>query len=123
MVFACLAPVRSHGGGTVEVTGSHRLTGPGGRYAGRRSADVRVRLAEDHRWFRDLWTAGQEPDRTDRLLGSSSVLDGSELRIEELTGDPGDAFVMNPRLLHAVAPNCLDTPRMMLLQFLEPSAT
>jgi hypothetical protein len=25
---------------------------------------------------------------------------------------------MHPRLLHVVAPNSLDTPRMMLLQFL-----
>jgi hypothetical protein len=120
VVFACLAPVRPHGGGTVVVTGSHRLTRPGGRYGGSRSAEVRARLAADHPWFRDLWTPGPEPDRTERLLGSGSVVDGVELRIEELTGDPGDAFVMDPGLLHAVAPNSLGTPRLMLLQFLEP---
>ena len=121
VVFACLAPVRPCGGGTLVVVGSHRLTRAGGRYAGLRSADVRVRLADDHCWFRDLCTPGQEPDRTERLLGSSSVIDGVELWIEELTGETGDAFVMDPRLLHAVAPNSLDTPRLMLLQFIEPS--
>jgi hypothetical protein len=123
VAFACLAPVRRHGGGTLVVTGSHALTRAGGRYGGLRSADVRVRLAEDNAWFRDLWTPGREPDRTERLLGSSSVIDGFELRIEELTGDTGDAFLMSPRLLHAVAPNSLDTPRLMLLQFLELSTT
>jgi hypothetical protein len=122
VVFACLAPVRPHGGGTVVVTGSHRLTHASGRYEGLRSADVRVRLADDHPWFRDLWTPSQEPDRTERLLGSSRVIDGFTLRIEELTGDTGDAFVMNPRLLHAVAPNSL-APRLMLLQFIEQSTT
>jgi len=123
VIFACLAPVRPHGGGTLVVTGSHRLTRAGGRYAGLRSADVRVRLADDHLWFRDLWTSSQEPERTERLLGSSSVLDGVDLRIEELTGATGDAFAMDPRILHAVAPNSLDTPRLMLLQFLERSTT
>jgi hypothetical protein len=123
VVFAFLASVRPRGGGTVVVTGSHRLTRADGRYAGLRSAEVRVRLAEDDPWFRDLWTPSQEPDRTERLLGSSSVVDGVELRIEELAGDTGDAFVMSPRLLHAVAPNSLDTPRLMLLQFIEESTT
>jgi Phytanoyl-CoA dioxygenase (PhyH) len=122
VVFACLAPVRPHDGGTLVVTGSHRLTGAGGRYAGLRSADVRVRLTDDHPWFRDLSSSGPEPDRTERLLGSGTVVDGVELRIEELTGEPGDAFVVDPRLLHAVAPNCLDAPRLMLLQFIDGPA-
>jgi hypothetical protein len=122
VVFACLAPVRSHGGGTLVVTGSHQLTTPGSRYAGLRSVDVRARLTDDHPWFRDLWTGGGEPDRTERLLGSSVLVDGVDLRIEELAGDTGDAFLMQPGLLHAVAPNTLDTPRLMLLQFLEGPA-
>lgn len=122
VVFACLAPVRPRGGGTLVVPGSHRLTGAGGRYAGLRSADVRVRLADDHPWFRELWTSGPEPGRTERLLGSGTVVDGVELRIEELTGDSGDAFVVDPRLLHAVAPNCLEAPRLMLLQFIDGPA-
>jgi Phytanoyl-CoA dioxygenase (PhyH) len=121
VLFACLAAVRSRGGGTLVVTGSHRLTAPGRRYAGLRSADVRARLAGDHPWFRDLLTRGDEPARTERLLSSGSRIDGADLRIDELAGDAGDVFVMHPRLLHAVAPNALDVPRLMLLQFIEGS--
>jgi hypothetical protein len=119
VVFACLAPVRPEGGGTLVVTGSHRLTGAGGRYAGLRSAQVRDRLAADSAWFRDLLTPGDEPDRTARLLGSSCPVDCVELEIAELTGQAGDVVLMHPRLLHAVAPNALDTPRVMLLHFLQ----
>jgi hypothetical protein len=121
VVFVCLAPVEPYGGGTLVVTGSHRLTGGAGRYAGIRSADVRPRLAGDHPWFRNLFGRGPEPDRTQRLIGSGVQVDGVELRIRQLTGAPGDTFFVDPRLLHAVAPNSLDTPRLMLLQFLGPA--
>lgn len=118
VVFACLAPVRPGGGGTVVVRGSHRLTGAGSRYAGLRSAQVRGRLAADSPWLRDLLSPDVEPARTRRLLRSGCTLDGTDLALAELTGDAGDAFLMHPRLLHAVAPNAVDGPRLMLLQFL-----
>ena len=119
VVFACLAPVPPGGGGTLVVTGSHRLTAAGSRYSGLRSAQVRDRLAADHPWFRDLLTDGDEPDRTERLLGTTYKIDDTELGLTELTGDTGDAFLMHPRLMHAVAPNALDAPRLMLLHFVE----
>ena len=117
VAFACLAPVLPQGGGTLVVAGSHRLTEPGTRYAGLRSAEVRDRVAADHPWFRDLLTPNREPDRTARLLAGTCLVDGIALEILELTGDTGDAFLMHPRLMHAVASNALGTPRLMLLQF------
>ena len=117
VVFGCLAPVEPRGGGTLAVTGSHRLAAPEGPYGGLRSAQVCARLAVDHPWFRDLLTPGAEPERTERLLGSRYVVDRSPLLIAELTGRTGDVVVMHPRLLHAVAPNALCMPRLMLLQF------
>jgi hypothetical protein len=120
VVFACLAPVRPGGGGTLVVTGSHRLTGAGRPYSRLRSAHVRDRLAADHPWFHDLLTAGDEPDRTARLLGTRCQIGDAELALAELTGDAGDVFLMHPRLLHAVAANTRNTPRLMLLQFVQP---
>jgi ectoine hydroxylase-related dioxygenase (phytanoyl-CoA dioxygenase family) len=122
VVFAVLAPLRPQGGGTLVVTGSHRLTPPDGRYAGLRSAQVRDRLAAERPWFRDVCTPGAEPQRTARLLGSTHVADGVPLEVRELTGGTGDVFLMHPRSLHAVAPNALDAPRLMLLHFVQGQA-
>jgi ectoine hydroxylase-related dioxygenase (phytanoyl-CoA dioxygenase family) len=121
VVFAHLAPMRPRGGGTLVVTGSHRLTTPSGPQVGSvpvRSHDVKAYLSTVHPWLRDLWHTGADTDRTDRCLTAGAVIDGVHVRVEELTGEPGDAVIMHPRLLHAMAPNSLHTPRMMLLQFL-----
>jgi hypothetical protein len=121
VVFAFLAPVAAGGGGTLVVTGSQRLSAPEGRYAGLRSMELRERLSAEHPWFHALFTPSEEPERTERLLGSTYAVDGALMHIVELTGVPGDVVLMDPRVLHAVAPNALDTPRLMVLQFLQPS--
>ena len=121
VVFAHLARVRSRGGGTLVVTGSHHLTtprGPGRGTAPVRSAEVKAHLGRVHPWLRELWTAGDRTDRIRRYLERGAVIDGVPVRVEELTGEPGDVLVMHPRVLHAVAPNSRTTPRLMLLQFL-----
>lgn len=121
VVFAHLAPVRPGGGGTLVVSGSHRLTAPSGPQAGNapvRSRDVKAHLGTMHPWFRDLWNGDGDTDRVHRYLTEGADIDGVQVRVEELTGEPGDAVIMHPRLLHVVAPNSLDAPRIMLLQFL-----
>jgi ectoine hydroxylase-related dioxygenase (phytanoyl-CoA dioxygenase family) len=37
-----------------------------------------------------------------------------ELRVIEMTGEPGDVLLAHPRLLHAGAKNCTSVPRLML---------
>lgn len=120
-VFAHLAPVEPRGGGTLVVTGSHRLTTPSGPRVGNapvRSHEVKAHLSTVHPWFRGLWSTGGDTDRIYRYLTAGAVIDGVHVQVEELTGEPGDAVIMHPRLLHVVAPNTLPAPRMMLLQFL-----
>ena len=120
-VFAHLVPVRPRGGGTLVITGSHRLTTPAGPEAANapvRSREVKAYLSTLHPWLRDLWSAGGDAGRIHRYLTAGAVIDGVEVRVEELTGEPGDAVIMHPRLLHVAAPNTLDSPRLMLLQFL-----
>jgi hypothetical protein len=65
-----------------------------------------------------LWHTDGDTDRIHRYLTAGAVIDRVHVRVEELTGEPRDAVIMHPRLLHAVAPNSLHTPRMMLLKFL-----
>jgi hypothetical protein len=103
------------------ITGSHQLTTPAAPQAGNapvRSHDMKVHLSPLHPWLRDLWKADNDTDRTHRYLTAGADIGGVPVRVEELAGEPGDAVIMHPRLLHVVAPNTLHTPRMMLLQFL-----
>lgn len=41
------------------------------------------------------------------------LVDGVDVRVVELTGEPGDLVVMHPWLLHNISMNVADTPRMM----------
>lgn len=121
VVFAHLAPVRPQGGGTLVITGSHQLTTPAGPRAGNapvRSHEVKAYLSTVHPWLRDLWKGDGDTGRIHRYLTAGADIDGVHVRVEELTGEPGDAVIMHPRLLYVVAPNSLPAPRMMLLQFL-----
>jgi ectoine hydroxylase-related dioxygenase (phytanoyl-CoA dioxygenase family) len=47
---------------------------------------------------------------------------GVPLQVEEMTGQPGDLYLMHPRALHAGAPNATDQPRLVLSQFVLPKA-
>ena len=99
-VFAHLAPVRPGGGGTLVVTGSHRLTTPSGPRAGNvpvRSGEVKAYLRTVHPWLRDLWHTGGDTDRIHRYMTAGAVIDGVHVRVEELTGEPGDAVIMHPQ--------------------------
>jgi hypothetical protein len=117
-VFVLLQPVQPHGGGTLFVAGAHRvamaLAGKGGPPVP--SAKMRERLRSDHPWFARLWyTPG---DDVRGLLEDRARVHGVEVRVEEMTGDAGDVFVMHPFMLHGAAHNALEQPRMMLAQSL-----
>lgn len=113
--------MRPRGGGTLVIAGSHRLTTPAGPQADNapvRSGEVKAHLRTLRPWLNDLWNPGGDTERIYRYLAAGAVINGVHVRVEELTGEPGDAVIMHPRLLHVMAPNGLQTPRMMLLQFL-----
>ncbi len=113
--FTFLEPVRPGGGGTLYVAGSHRLAlemdrAPDGSVL--RSADIRKRLAADHPWFARLLAT---PGVGYRALMNVDALAGRRtVRLEEMTGAPGDVILMHPAVLHAPAHNALDHPRLMV---------
>lgn len=110
-MFAYLTPVRAGGGGTLILTGSHRLAA---RTPGIRSRDFKRDLASRSEWFRDLVRPVPGDDRVTRFMDDGTVIDGVALRVVELTGEPGDVVLWHPSLLHAIAPNCSTQPRFML---------
>jgi ectoine hydroxylase-related dioxygenase (phytanoyl-CoA dioxygenase family) len=105
-LFAFLDVVEPRGGGTLVVAGSHRLLNQGRVIL---AAEMRQLLCREA-YFRDLYADG--PDRA-RLLGRVGAVGDVELEVVELTGAPGDAYLTDLRLLHTVAPNASDRPRLM----------
>lgn len=120
--FAFLDQVRPRGGGTLVLTGSHRLVAPylddGEAF---RMPRVRAALAA-HPWLRELWEPGHGGDRIQRYMRDGTVVDGVPLRVIELTGEPGDVVLMHSDCFHAAAPNRLAEPRMMLTEMIAERA-
>jgi hypothetical protein len=116
--FVLLAPLQPRGGGTVVVTGSHRVLQQSAPGRTMRSADAVRELRERETWFRDLADSSL-PNRSDRLMEEGAIVDGVPVRVVEMTGEPGDVFFMHPSLMHAFSTNAADQVRMMLTQWVE----
>lgn len=113
--------VRPRGGGTLVLTGSHRLVAPylslGETF---RLDRVRTLLAA-HPWLRGLWKPGDGGDRIQRYMNDGTIIDGVPLRVVELTGEPGEVILMHSDTFHAAAPNRLTEPRTMLTEMVSPN--
>lgn len=109
-IFACLDTVATGGGGTLAVTGSHRLLNEGVRIS---SGDLRKRLKREP-YFAELMS--NNPDDRLRFMRAVGHVGDVELQVVEMTGEAGDVYFMDLRMLHTVAPNALQTPRLMLTQ-------
>jgi hypothetical protein len=109
-MFTFLSTVAPGGGGTLVVTGSHRLLNESRRIS---SKQLKKRLKREP-YFRDLMSKNL-PDRHRFIRECSSVGD-VELQVVELHGEPGDVIFMDMRILHTLAPNATRVPRIMVTQ-------
>jgi hypothetical protein len=55
-------------------------------------------------------------DRVAHFLGAAHAADGIPLRVAELIGEPGDAILCHPLLLHVASHDVGDAPRFMRSQ-------
>jgi len=109
-LFACLDAVEPGGGGTVAVAGSHLLLNEGRVIR----AQELGRLLRRRAFFRELYSdAPAEAEDRLRLLNRLGGAGDVALELVELCGAPGDAYLVDLRVLHAAAPNASDRPRMM----------
>jgi hypothetical protein len=110
-IFTFLNSVDPGGAAPLAVAGSHRLLNDRG---GIRSKDIRRGLVT-HPFFRDFYidVRGALSDR-DAFLGRRARMDGVEVGLVEMTGQPGDVWLMDLRTLHASAPNTSNVPRLMM---------
>ena len=122
VAFTFVGQVRPRGGGTLVLSGSHHLTWKlcqrSGGFA--ETSEMKTALTDESPWFADLWGgAVSSPGRLHEYLERGVVVDGIEIGVVELCGDHGDVVLMNPRCLHAPAPNTNAVPRLMLSDFLD----
>jgi hypothetical protein len=120
-VFVVLAPLAPQGGGTVVVTGSHRLLRRLAAQTGKRlrSAQAKRLLCAEQHWFAALASRDATAERTARFMMEGCDIQGVHVQVTEMTGDPGDVYFMHPCLLHAPALNVQQSPRLMLTQWIE----
>jgi hypothetical protein len=118
-VFVILAPLAPRSGGTLFALGSHRLLA---RAADEEGCDLasavgKTALKQRYSWFAELCSQPYQADRTARLMGAGGEAGGVAVRVVEMTGEPGDAFLMHPYLLHTFSPNRGTAPRLVLTQW------
>jgi ectoine hydroxylase-related dioxygenase (phytanoyl-CoA dioxygenase family) len=79
-----------------------------------RSAEARKALIRTCPWVKELCSYDEKADRIQQFMRSAAGLGEIEVRVVEMTGDPGDVLLTHPLLLHAPAKNCAEVPRLVL---------
>lgn len=68
----------------------------------------------NERYFAELMS--DEIDDRLRLMREVGRVGNVELQVVEMTGEAGDCYFIDLRMLHTISPNALDVPRIMLTQ-------
>jgi phytanoyl-CoA dioxygenase PhyH len=114
---ALLGDVAPRAGGTLIISGSHRLVHKhftdNPPPAGARGADYRKLLLR-HPYIRDLHTEGDATERAARFMRSAETHDGIPLQVVENTGTAGDVILLHPLVLHVATSNNGNSPRFLL---------
>jgi Phytanoyl-CoA dioxygenase (PhyH) len=116
-IHALFGDVAPRAGGTLIVSGSHRLVH---KYfadnpppAGARGADYRKWL-QRHAYIRDLHGVSAPSARVTRFLERIEEHDGIALQVVENHGMAGDVMLLHPLLLHVATSNAGHQPRFLL---------
>ncbi len=116
-VFVCLAKLRPKGGGTLFLAGSHRLVQaladkePAEKL---RSAEARQGLVRNYPWVKGWCSFDANVDRVQQFVKDGTTIGDVNVRVIEMTGEPGDVFLTHPLMLHAASTNCAKNPRLVL---------
>jgi len=118
LIFAVFSHIEPQGGGTLLLAGSHHLLQ---RFftAMTPAQQAAKRKAQREQFYRSspylAMLTGKAPYDGDRIAQFMAEADdnGVAVRVVEVTGQPGDAFICHPSLVHAVSSNCRTVPRLM----------
>jgi ectoine hydroxylase-related dioxygenase (phytanoyl-CoA dioxygenase family) len=106
--FTFLDDVEVGGGATLVLAGSHLLFN---NTADLSSSELKRHLRKED-YFRSFFDSSRPPFTN--LAETRNSVQGVELEVVELTGNIGDLYLMDLRMLHTAAPNCSDKARQML---------
>ena len=116
-LFALFGDVEPRAGGTLILSGSHRLVHRWFRDhpppRGARGAELR-RLLQGHPYIRDLHTPGDRDERVAQFMETIEEADGIPLQVIENRGVAGDVILIHPLMLHVAAPNNASQLRFLL---------
>jgi hypothetical protein len=116
-VWALFDDVAPGGGGTPQLAGSHHLSARFVADLPSESLDyrkVRDGILRSHPWLRALGSAtDDDPERNHRLMVEGAVIDGVPIRVVECTGEAGDVYVTHAWVMHSIAANAGERPRLM----------
>lgn len=122
MLFTFFSSVQPRGGGTLVLAGSPRLVE---RYFAAQAEggglETMPKTADLAAWYPELAEimssrkghAHSTATLMPGLIEETFEVDGVPLQIVELTGEPGDAVLCHPSLVHTVSMNCSTIPRFM----------
>jgi hypothetical protein len=108
--FILLEDVVGRGGGTAIMAGSHKLLNDGRTIRPKHLAGL---LIQQHAFFCPLFGKQTLYFEPGTALPRAQCA-GVEIQVMELTGQAGDVWFMDLRVLHATAPNASDRPRIMV---------
>jgi hypothetical protein len=119
-LFLCVDRVEPRAGATLVCAGTPRWVDAirrreAAEWLGR-SADVRQALRLELPWFGDLCSVRPGEDRIERFVTRASDFAGGSLQVVELTGEPGDVWLMHPWMMHGLSSNCGARPRLVLTE-------
>ena len=109
-MFTFLDTVAPGGGGTLAVSGSHRLVDNGGHI---RSKKIKALLMK-YEYFRTLLS--KKELNLEELLTTPGIAEGIELQVVEMHGEPRDVVLMDLRMLHMGSSNTTNRPRLMVTE-------
>lgn len=120
-VFGFFGEVGPRGGGTMLLSGSHRLVD---RYRSTFETPPAGGMANWRPFLRrypplgDLLEGSRLPDLGRSMVGESYEIDGLPIEVVELTGEPGDVVITHLHVFHSGSPNIANSPRQMLGKFI-----
>jgi hypothetical protein len=118
-VFTLNSNIQPRGGGTLLVSGSHRLIeqfyqrlSPADQHL--KQKQLKSRFAQSQSWLAELTgLIAESHQRAQRFMEETAEVDGVPVKVVEVIGEPGDAYLCHPAIFHAASPNHGEAPRFM----------